>query len=89
MIVESIIIMSMIRTQIQLTEEQAENVKRVAAERGISMAEVIREGIDRVLADEGRADRWDRALAATGKFHSGLRDVSERHDEYLAEDFAR
>ena len=37
----------MIRTQIQLTEAQAEKAKRLAAERGVSMAEVIRELIDR------------------------------------------
>ncbi|MBI4728784.1 MAG: hypothetical protein HY775_04695 [Acidobacteria bacterium] len=27
----------------------------------------------------------DRALSAAGRFHSGHRDVSERHDRHLAE----
>ncbi|MGH2555074.1 MAG: ribbon-helix-helix protein, CopG family, partial [Actinomycetota bacterium] len=33
----------MIRTQVQLTEEQARQLKRVAAERGVSLAEIIRQ----------------------------------------------
>ena len=33
----------MIRTQIQLTDEQARRVKRIAAERQVSMATVIRQ----------------------------------------------
>jgi len=40
----------MIRTQVQLVPEQAEALKRAAADRGVSMAEVVREAIDRFLA---------------------------------------
>lgn len=40
----------MVRTQIQFTEEQARKVRRVARERGISMAEVIRRCIGRAFA---------------------------------------
>jgi hypothetical protein len=79
----------MIRTQISLTEEQATRLRRVAARRGVSMAELIRQAIDRVVpadADE-RARRVERAVALAGKFDSGLSDVSERHDDYLATDF--
>ncbi|MGZ8631593.1 MAG: ribbon-helix-helix domain-containing protein [Actinomycetota bacterium] len=79
----------MIRTQIQLTEEQAEKAKRLAAERGVSMAEVIRELIDRAPERDDRAERFARALAAVkrGGFRDreGKTDVSVRHDEYLAE----
>ena len=39
----------MVRTQIQLTEEQAALVKQIAAERQVSMANVIREALDRSL----------------------------------------
>ena len=78
---------TMIRTQIQLTEEQAVAAKRAAAERGISMAEVIREALDHELGQPERSDRWGRALAAVGKFRDleGATDVSARHDDYLAE----
>jgi hypothetical protein len=78
----------MIRTQIQLTDEQAAAAKRLAAERGISMAEVIRQALDRELrSGSDRTERWRRALSVVGKFHDieGKTDVSERHDDYLAD----
>ncbi|HEX7248669.1 MAG TPA: CopG family transcriptional regulator [Actinomycetota bacterium] len=78
----------MVRTQIQLTVEQAEKAKRLAAERGVSMAEVIREAVDRLPERDDRAERFARALAAVkrGGFRDreGKTDVSVRHDEYLA-----
>ena len=80
----------MVRTQIQLTEEQATKLKRVAADRGVSMAEVVREAVDRIPDRDDRAERWARALAAVGKGHDrdGATDVSIRHDDYLAEAYA-
>ncbi|MBI2237243.1 MAG: ribbon-helix-helix protein, CopG family [Actinobacteria bacterium] len=77
----------MIRTQIQLTEDQAARLRRIAAERGVSIAEVIREAVDRLPDPHDRAERWARALAAVGKGHDreGATDVSVRHDDYLAE----
>lgn len=80
----------MVRTQIQLTEEQARRLKRMAAERGVSVAEVIREAVDRLPDPDDRAERWARALAAVGKGHDreGATDVSVRHDDYLAEAYA-
>jgi len=79
----------MIRTQIQLTEEQTEKAKRLAVERGVSMAEVIREAVDRLPERDDRAERFARALAAIkrGGFRDreGKTDVSIHHDEYLAE----
>jgi hypothetical protein len=77
----------MVRTQIQLTEEQAREVKQLAAERGVSVANVIRDAVDRELEEKGRAARWERARRAIGKYRSGLGDVAEEHDKYLAEDF--
>ena len=56
------------------------------------MAELIRRGVDRVLTSDLSAtpDRKKRkALAASGRFHSGRRDVSVHHDRYLAEDDPR
>ncbi len=81
----------MIRTQVQLTEEQLRQLKRLAAERGVSLAEVVRQAIDRALEQDERATRWDRALEAVRRSHfrSGKSDISERHDEYLAEDFLK
>ncbi len=78
----------MIRTQIQLTEEQARALKALAARDGISMAALVRRGVDRVLAESDEDARWARALALVGKFRSGHTDVARRHDDYLTEDFA-
>jgi hypothetical protein len=78
----------MIRTQVQLSEEQSALIKQVAAERNVSMAEIIRQGVDYYLkhcAAVGREERVQRALAAAGRFGSGRSDVSARHDAHLAE----
>ena len=46
----------MVRTQIQLTEEQARRLKALAAEQGVSMAELIRRSVDTVLNGERRQE---------------------------------
>jgi hypothetical protein len=78
----------MIRTQISLTEKQMSRLRRVARARGVSIASVIREAVDRSVPDEGadRLARQQRAFKLAGAFSSGLSDTSERHDEVLAED---
>lgn len=77
----------MVRTQIQLTEEQARALKEMAAQRGVSMAELIRQAVDRILEEGDQAEKWRRALAIIGRYHSGERDISAEHDRYLAEDY--
>ena len=82
----------MVRTQIQLTEEQAARLKRAAARRGVSMAELIRQGLDALLAQGGpppRDEIYRRARQAAGKHRSGKTDISARHDEYLTEGYSR
>lgn len=77
----------MIRTQIQLTEEQARALKALAAEQGVSVAELIRRSVDRLTASAGPGQeaRRRRALAVAGRFRSGCADLSAGHDEYLVE----
>ncbi len=76
----------MVRTQIQLSEEQAEGLRRLAAERRISMAAVVREAVDRLLGAAGDTQIGaERVLALAGKYSSGTGDVSEKHDDYFAE----
>lgn len=83
----------MVRTQIQLTERQARELKRMAAREGVSMAEVVRRAVDAKIREGVREVSWEernrRLLAAMGKFRSGLKDVAERHDEYLAEEYGK
>lgn len=77
----------MVRTQVRLTEDQARRVKRIAAERRVSMATVIRQGVDLLLrsAETIDAERADRAVSAAGRFRSGGGDGAEGHDRCLGE----
>ncbi len=83
----------MIRTQIQLTDEQARHVKRIAAERQVSMATVIRQGVDLLLRSAETAatddERIERAIAVAGQFRSGRGDGASQHDLYLQEAYRR
>ena len=78
----------MVRTQVQFPEEELKELKREAAEEGISVSEAIR----RYVAEGRRAKRkptrkelMKRALAVAGKFNSGIPDLAERHDDYFVE----
>jgi len=77
----------MVRTQIQLTERQTQRLKALAKEQGVSMAELIRRGVDQLLDSQETVD-WEerkrRALSIVG-IVSDARDLSTNHDEYLAE----
>lgn len=80
----------MVRTQIQLTEEQADLLKKNAAARHISVAELIRQAVETYInsgAVVNVEERRKRAIAAAGKFRSGLSDLSSQHDKHLVEAF--
>ena len=80
----------MVRTQIQLTEKQSKSLKKIAASRHCSVAELIRQSVDNMIKSASFVDieeRRRKALAAAGRFSSGLRDISRKHDKYLAEAF--
>lgn len=78
----------MIRMQIQFTDEQAQALKRAAAERKVSVAALAREAVDRLLVENGDTTSDEAraaALAIMGKFESDRSDVARNHDRYLAE----
>jgi Arc/MetJ-type ribon-helix-helix transcriptional regulator len=80
----------MVRTQIQLPEQQVTLLKRLAAQQHVSMAELIRRAVDLLTLSPDVTsikERRERALAAVGRFHSGSGDLATRHDDYLAEAF--
>ncbi len=77
----------MVRTQVQLTEEQARALRRAASERGISMAAVIRDLLEQALSTP-QAGRVTRARGAIGRFSSGVRTVSREHDRELERAFS-
>jgi hypothetical protein len=74
-----------LRTQISLTEAQLRAAQEEARRRGISLAALIREAVDRLLAADGDRRIRERARRGVGGFRSGHRSTSERHDEVLAE----
>ena len=77
----------MIRTQIQLTDEQARELKSLSARTGLSIAELVRRGLAPLLRGVAAADdeRLTRALAVVGRFRSGQSDIAAEHDRYLAD----
>jgi hypothetical protein len=79
----------MIRTQIQITPEQARALKRLAAREGKSVAELIRLSVDDLLRSGGIKDQEalrQKARAAAGAFKGPI-NLAEDHDDYLAEAF--
>ena len=78
----------MFRTQIQLTQEQARSLKRLAARQGKSIAELIRISVDSMLRASSLIDpeeQRQRAIAAAGRLEGGDEDLSKEHDRYLSE----
>jgi len=77
----------MIRTQIQITSEQASALKNISIREGKSVAELIRISIDTMLRSGGIKDQIDlrrKAIHAAGKLH-GPEDLAAEHDDFLAE----
>jgi hypothetical protein len=66
-----------------LTEEQARRLRRIAQRDGVSIAEVIRQAVERRVVAEEEVDPWERASALVGRYHGDRSDVSSRHDAYL------
>ena len=82
----------MVRTQIQLTEEQARAIKRIALSRHLSVAELIRRAVDTMIKSSPVADpeeKLKRAIDIVGKFRSGKHDIARRHDNYLADAYRK
>ncbi|HEY3920723.1 MAG TPA: ribbon-helix-helix protein, CopG family [Gaiellaceae bacterium] len=74
----------MVRKQIQFTDEQVHELRRLARDRGVSVSAVVRSAVERELAkrDEGVA----RLLGLVGKYRGGPgNNAAEEHDRYLEE----
>jgi len=84
--------MHMVRTQIQLTDEQYQALRECAQDRSVSMAEIIRESVELYLRQsnfQSSEERRRGALEVCGQFGSGLSDLAEQHDRYLDEAFSK
>jgi ATP-dependent Clp protease adapter protein ClpS len=78
-----------IRTQIQLDEDQARRIKEAARAEGVSVAEMIRRCVERALPElrSRQAERYALAREAVGRFTASRDDLAEAHDAYLDEAF--
>jgi len=80
----------MVRTQIQLTEQQQAALRRLSASTGRSLADLIRQGVEQLLSSAALPDRTEqlrRARRVAGRFRSGHADGSSKHDRHLTEAF--
>jgi hypothetical protein len=71
----------MVRTQIALDADAHRRAKRRAAERGVSLAEYVRQVVDRDLGEQPKGD----ISAIFGLFNSGGSDIANHKDEYIGE----
>lgn len=83
----------MIRTQIQLEEQQYQMLKVLSGQQSISIAELVRRALmDWLRANQpltiSRQEQRQRAIAAAGRFHSGKGDLAANHDAYFVEAIA-
>jgi hypothetical protein len=65
-------------------------LRQLSASNGKSIADLVRQGVDRLLASQpgiSPEERIQRAMRVAGRFKSRLSDVSARHDRYLSEAF--
>ena len=68
------------RTTIFANEELLSSLKHIADEEGISIAETIRQALDRFVAQRQKPRK---KLSFVGIGRSGRKDVSERSEELL------
>ena len=79
----------MVRKMIQISETQARRLEQRAKLEGVSMSELVRRGLDIVLETPRRdMEARRRAAEVIGIASSGVPDIAQRHDEYLAEIYA-
>jgi hypothetical protein len=81
----------MLRTQIQLTADQARRLRERAAAENRSMADLVRDAVDASLRAGALVDRdvlKQRSLDSLGRFRSGATDLASEHDRHLDEAFA-
>jgi len=86
----------MVRTMVQLTEEQLKVLKAMAKARKTSVAKLVRESVAFYVASSAqvslqeRQKRADAIRSIAGKYRDiqGAKDLSTNHDKYLEEAFS-
>ncbi len=67
--------------QIYLEHQQASILEALSKKKGISKAKIIRESLERFLRDIPLEE--DPAMNLIGLGHSGKKDLSAQHDQYI------
>ena len=81
----------MVRTQVQLQDDQYRDLRRWSQRLGISLSEAVRRCVAERIATEVHTptyeERVKKVLALAGNYRDreNKADVSERHDDYLAD----
>ena len=75
----------MVRSQIRFDEATYLKLRTAAKESGESISSIVRHSVEHGLDKGAKYQAWARALSSIGKFDSGLRDLAEKHDQYLKE----
>jgi len=82
--------MSKLRFQMFLDENQKEMLERVQQDSKIPIAEIIRNAIDRFLAEWKEKkkipienDMTEKLLSVAGACKGGPKDLADKHDRYL------
>lgn len=71
--------------QVYLRPEQLEALRDLAEKRNVSVAELVRQSVDMLLAEVPAEE--DALSDIVGMFDSNVGDLAERHDDYLAESY--
>ena len=69
--------------QIYLRPDQLDSLRALSRRRGESIAGLVRDGVDRLL--ENLPPEEDPLLEIVALYDSGVGDLAEKHDDYLAE----
>jgi hypothetical protein len=73
--------------QVYLEEKQSKALRRLAKDEGVSLSELIRRGVDLLLAQVPIEKDPAWGIIALG--HSGVSDAATRHDEYIVEELSK
>ena len=78
----------MIRTQISMTDEQQEALRRLAALRNVSQAAVLRDALDSLIGRDAHVRRVERARQVAGKYRADDGENFLDHDAALDDAFS-
>lgn len=73
--------------QVYLRSDQLDALRALSKRRRESIAGLVRKGVDKLL-DEVPPEE-DPLMGVVGLYDSGVSDLAEKHDDYLAEMIAR